>query len=231
MRPVSTLFILLLFSFSSSAKIRLYSRDFASKCVADSLARIDSMRVADSIRVADSTILSRYKTADIAYEDEKVKKQKEIEASKPVEIDSSERIIQDSVDVISVRTLIIDEDNPFAREIDSLQNIMDSICNGIHDHDPWFKKMKTYAVSEKKRYMIYLMKNNLKDTSQILTYCNQLYQMYSTRIDLLGAIRNSQTTNAKIFITSHSHNLKEQMAELSDYILKLSSEEPSIQRQ
>lgn len=232
MKLISAMMLLAVFSISTQAKLRLYSRALAEKYVADSLKRIDSLRVADSIHVADSLMLARYQTADTVFRMERIKKEKEMEVYKPVEVDSSERVFRDSVDIFSARTIKIDEGSKYAHQIDSLQNRMDSICNAIHDHDPWFKKMKTFHISEKKRYMTFLMQNNYKDSASILACCNQLYQMYSSRIDLLTAIKNSQTHNTRNFVNYHIENIRQQLAELSDFIVALSPEVPyHLQRQ
>ena len=226
MKLIPGILLLFLLSYSSNARLRLYSRDLAEKHVADSLKAIDSLRVVDSLRVADSMMLARYQVADTVMKEGRIRKQKEIEAYLPVDIDSSERIIPDDVDITSAREIVIDQNNPYARTIDSLQNRTDSICNSIHDHDSWYKNMKKFPISEKVRYMIYLMQNNMKDTSEILTCCSQLYQMYSSRLDLLVAIRNSQADNNKVLITSHIGNLKQQLVKLSDFMVAISSKLP-----
>jgi hypothetical protein len=232
MKLIYGIVLLALFSISSEAKLRLYSRALVEKHIADSLKRIDSLRVADSIRIADSLVVYRYKNAEVEIKKENIRKEKEMEVYKPVEIDSSERIFRDSVDIFSARTIQIDANSQYAHTIDSLQNRMDSICNSIHDHDPWFKNMKTFPISEKIRYMKFLLKNNYKDSASILVCCNQLFQMYSSRIDLLTAIKNSQTHNTKKFVNSHIERIRDQMVELSDFIVALSPEIPyHLQRQ
>lgn len=216
----------------SERKIRLYSRARVEKQVADSLKRLDSLRVADSVHVADSLLIARYQTADTVIRKEKIRKEKELEMYKPVAVDSSEIIFRDSVDIYSARTIKVDESSKYARQIDSLENRMDSICNSIHDNDPWFKNMKTFPISEKKRYMIFLLQNNYKDSAAILTCCNQLYQMYSSRVDLLVAIKKSQTHNTKNFVNYHIETVKGHLAELSDFIVALSPKMPyHLQRQ
>jgi len=226
MKLIYGIMLLALFSISSEAKLRLYSRALIEKHVADSLKRTDSLRVADSIRIADSLMINRYKHADVEIRKEKIRKEKEMEVYKPVEIDSSERVFRDSVDIFSARTIKIDEKNKYAIIIDSLQNRMDSICNSIHDNDRWFKNMKTFPISEKIRYMKFLMEHNYKDSASILVCCNQLFQMYSSRIDLLTAIKNSQTHNTKNFVSYHIENIRRQMTELSDFIVALSPDTP-----
>jgi phosphopantetheine adenylyltransferase len=237
MKLILSLLLLFTVSISTHARIHLYSREAAEKYaaslkkadslrVADSLRAIDSLRIADSLHVADSLMIIRYKVidAETKKEHEKMKKEKETVVFKPLEIDSSKLIPEDTFDNISARTIVINENSPYSREIDSLQKMVDSLYNVIHDHDPWFKNMKKFPISEKKRYMIYLLDNHFKDTAQILTCCNQLYQMYSTRISLLSAIRKSQTNNSKSFMSGHIEIIKQQLTELSDFIVALSTE-------
>ena len=195
--PVIVAVITLVWTSEAKFKIRLYSRDLAEKWVADSLRRIDSLRVADSLKAADARFVSRYAVADKEVKIENAQLQKEMEKYKRVEEDSSQIILPDEVDDISARTIEIDESNPYAKQIDSLQVSIDSINNGLHDHDKWYVNMKTFPVSEKVRYLSFLMQNHYKDSSAVLTYCNQLHQLYNCKLNMLIAIRNSQSNNSK----------------------------------
>lgn len=226
MKLASFLLLLVGLSFSVNAKLRLYSRELAMKHVTDSLERIDSLRVVDSTRVADSMMIARYMVADMEVKEEMKQKKKEMEIYKPVSPDSVEHIERFNFDSITAKTIVIDENSQYALQIDSIQHTLDSICNSIHDNDYWFKNMKTFPISEKKRYMIFLMENNYKDSASVLACCNELFKMYNTRLDLLFTIRNSQVDNKKSLITNHIETLRRQMAELSNFIVALSPEVP-----
>jgi hypothetical protein len=232
MKQFSFVVLTLILTSTTDAKIRLYSRAFAEKWVADSLARIDSLRVADSVKVADSLFVSRYAVADTAVKNENARNEKEMEKYKRVDIDSSQIIVPDEVDDFSARTIEIDELNPYAKVVDSLQNRIDSINTALHDTDPWFSKMKTYPVSEKKRYLQFLIHNHYKDSSDALTYCNELYQLYGCKLDMLIAIRNSQTNNSKSFMASPIELQRQRIAELSNFLIALSPKVPfSVEKQ
>lgn len=243
MKLIHGILLLLALSISTDASIHLYSRALAEKYadslkrvdslhVADSLGAIDSVRIADSLHIVDSLMIIRYRNAgaELIKEQELKKKEKETAMYKPLDFDSSKLIPEDTLDNISARKIVINENSPYAREIDSLQKKFDSLYTGIHDHDPWFKNMKKYPVSEKKRYLTYLLNNHFKDTAQILTCCNQLYQMYTTRISLLSAIRKSQSDNTKSFMLNHIEQIKLQLVELSDFIVALSTETQQLPR-
>lgn len=218
--------LILLLTATSDAKIRLYSRTLAEKWVADSLKRIDSLRVADSVKVADSMFVSRYAVADTVVKNENVRNEKEMEKYKRVEVDSSQIIVPDEVDDFSAREIKIDEGNPYAKVVDSLQNRIDSINTALHDADLWYSRMKTYPVSEKKRYLLFLIQNHYKDSSAVLTYCNDLYQLYGCKLDLLIAIRNSQTNNSKSFMAAPIEQQRQRIAELSNFLVALSPKVP-----
>ncbi|HEX2957717.1 MAG TPA: hypothetical protein VHO70_12855, partial [Chitinispirillaceae bacterium] len=81
-------------------------------------------------------------------------------------------------------------------------------------------------ISEKKRYILFLLQNHYKDSSAVLTYCNQLYQLYGCRLDLFIAIRNSQTNNSKSFMASPIEVQRQRIAELSNFLVALS---PKVQ--
>jgi hypothetical protein len=92
--------------------------------------------------------------------------------------------------------------------------------------------MKTYPVSEKKRYLLFLIQNHYKDSSAVLTYCNQLYQMYECKLNLLVAIRNSQTNNSKSFMAAPIEVQRQRIAELSNFLVALSPKVPfSVEKQ
>lgn len=220
MKRIVTLFLLVIIT-GTSHGIHLYSRALAEKQVSDSLKAIDSVRVADSLHVADSMVTARYAIADTVYKNEKIKKKAEQEAAMPVKVDSSQRITSEDVDNVSARTIEIDDGSPYAKVIDSIQNRFDAVYDSIHNTDPWYKKMKTYHVTEKKRYMNYLLKNNMKDTASLLIYCNKLYEMYQMKIDLLIAIRKAQKANDKLFVTYHIEEQKRRIAELTEFLVAL----------
>jgi hypothetical protein len=224
--------LILMFTFTTDAKIHLYSRALAEKWVADSLKRIDSLRVADSVKVADSTFISRYAVADTIVKNENARTAKEMEKYKRVDVDSSQIILPDNVDDFSARTIEIDERNPYATVVDSLQKRIDSINTALHDADQWYSKMKTYPVSEKKRYLLFLIQNHYKDSAAVLTYCNELHHMYGCKLDLLIAIRNSQTNNSKSFMASPIEQQRERIAELANFLVALSPKVPfSVEKQ
>lgn len=218
--------LILVLTATANAKIHLYSRALAEKWVADSLKRIDSLQVADSVKVADSMFISRYAVADTVVKNENARTDKEMEKYKRVDVDSSQVILPEDVDDFSARTIEIDERNPYAAVIDSLQNRVDSINAALHDADQWYSKMKTYPVSEKKRYLLFLIQNRYKDSSAVLTYCNELYQMYECKLSLLVAIRNSQTNNSKSFMASPIEQQRQRIAELSNFLVALSPKVP-----
>jgi len=231
MRLIFTMLLLVHCAVSTQARMHLYSRALAEKQVTDSLRAIDSLRVVDSLKVADSMMIARYHVADTALIQERIQKKKDREAAKPVVIDPAERILPDDVDNISARTIVIDQNNEYAHQIDSLQNRVDSICNAIHDNDTYYKNMKTFPVSEKKRYLCYLMQNHLRDTAAVLDCCNRLAMMYAAKLELLIAIRNSQSVNTKSFMAYHIEEQKRRMGELSDFIVALSPAVPyQVQR-
>ncbi len=224
--------MIFLITATADAKIHLYSRTLAEKWVADSLKRIDSLRVADSVRVADSMLIARYAVADTAVKNENARNEKEMEKYKRVDVDSSQIILPDEVDDFSARTIEIDDSNPYAQVVDSLQNRIDSINTALHDADQWYSKMKAYPVSEKKRYLLFLIQNHYKDSSAVLAYCNELYQMYGCKLDLLIAIRNSQTNNSKSFMAAPIEVQRQRIAELSNFLVALSPKVPfSVEKQ
>jgi hypothetical protein len=221
---VAVIFVMVL---SGNASSGWYSRARLDKWVADSLKRIDTLRIADSVRKADSLTVMRYQQSDILVVKEK---QREAEERKnaPVMPDTEVIPIPGMVDNTSGRTIVIDPKNPFAKTIDSLQKVIDSINTRVHDNDSRFKEMKSFPISEKTRYMVFLLKNKLKDTTSIVAYCNTLFEMYKTKHDLLLAIKNSQDPNTKNFIQHHIEEHKQKMSVLSNFILAMTPKVPFL---
>ena len=207
--------------------IRLYSRSQVEQKTIDSLKVIDSLRIVDSIRVADSIVIARYQQAETTISNEKA-------ANPVVPTDSvfmPESMKQPSntptyVDNLSARTIVIDPDNRFADQIDSLQSVIDLKNDALHDNDRHLKKMKVFPVSEKERYINFLLKNKIKDSTMVLAYCTSLYEIYKLKQQLLIAIRNSQDGNTKSFISYHLEEHLRKMGELSELLLSLTPTVP-----
>ena len=125
------------------------------------------------------------------------------------------------MDNLSGRTILIDPSNPYARLIDSLQKSIDSLNSALHDGDSRFKEMKGNSISERQRYIQFLLRNKMKDTSAVLSYCNGLFEIFKIREKLLFAIKNSQDPNTKFFIQRHIEKHKQKMADLNNFILAL----------
>jgi hypothetical protein len=233
MKRLSAAFLILAFAFiDCSHPPKLYSRARLEKWIADSLQRIDSIhtarRVADSSRVADSLAVVRYGESDSMLAAER--RQEEKEAAEIQFLgkvgDTVSIQISAPIDDISGRTIAIDPKNPYVNAIDSLQKVVDAINGSIHDNDGRFKEMKAFPISEKKRYIDFLLKNKMKDTAAVLTYCNSLAAMYKVKYELLVAIKNSQDANTKKFMQYHIEKHQRKMAELNNFILSMTPKVP-----
>ncbi len=225
---VSSIFFIVIFFDSAPAK--WYSRALQEKWVVDSLKRIDSVRVADSARVADSLTVARYEESDSVLAKEKIREEAEKKATPvtPVVLDTGVIPIPGQVDNVSGRAIVIDPANPYAAAIDSLQKKIESLNNALHDSDSRLKEMKSFPVSEKKRYLFFLLQNKMKDTSAVVAYCNSLFEIYKIKHDLLLAIKASQDPNTKSFIQYHIEEHKRKMADLSNFVLALTPKVPFL---
>jgi hypothetical protein len=226
----SILFVAMLFDYGYPLK--LYSRALQEKRIADSLHRVDSVRVArraaDSSRVADSLTVVRYGESDSILALEKRNEAKEATETQFIPQTGDAGVIQISapIDNISGRTIEIDPGNPYAKTIDSLQKVIDRLNSSVHDNDSRFKEMKNFPISEKKRYMLFLLQNKMKDTASILACCNGLAEVYKVKYELLVAIKNSQDAKTKSFIQYHIDEHKKKMAELSNFMLAMTPKLP-----
>jgi hypothetical protein len=220
--PIALLFILMLIDFTPA---KWYSRARQEKWVADSLKRIDSLHIADSLRLADSLTVARYQASDSMLVKQKMQEAAELKNT-PAMPDTGIVPIPGEVDITSGRTIVIDPKNPYAKTIDSMQKVIDSLNNYVHDCDSRLKEMKKFPISEKKRYIHFLLQNKLKDTAAIVMYCNSIYEIYKVKQDMLFAIKNSQDPNTKTFIQSHIEEHRKKMADLSNFILAVT---PKVQ--
>lgn len=213
---------------SCSIKPTLYSREIEQQRIADALKVSDSLRVADSIRIADSLMIARYHKADEVIKEER-QHHKDSVFSEMFIFNNDEPVnepLDDDTDVVSARSIVIDPDNPQMRKIDSLQAEFDRKNALLHDKDTLFKMMKTFAISEKKRYMRFLLQHKMKDTVQIAAYCNSLADLYKTQLAIFSAIQESQEGNTKSFVRRHKVRYESRMEELSEFILALTPEVP-----
>jgi hypothetical protein len=214
--------------FSCSIRPKLYSREERQQHIADSLRAVDSLRVADSVRVADSLMIARYHTADKVIKKER-QHHKDSVFSDMFVFNDDEPVyepVDDEPDAVSARSIVIAPDNPQAKKIDSLQTAFDRKNALLHDGDTHFRRMKTFAISEKKRYMRFLLQHKMKDTAQIAVYCNSLADLYRTQLAIFSAIQESQKGNTKSFVRRHREQYESRMEELSEFILALTPEVP-----
>lgn len=230
MKPVVIAAMLFAVFCSCSLKPRLYSREAEEQRIADSLKVVDSLRVVDSIRIADSMMIARYRTADATLKKEK-QHHLDSTCSAMFVFEEREKVpgvqdLDDDADAVSARSIEIDPDSPQAKKIDSLEAEYDRRNSRLHDGDDHFRKMKRFAVSEKKRYMRFLLKHKMKDTAQIAAYCNSLAELYRIRLAFFVAIQESQQGNTKSFVRLHIEEHKRKMEELSNFILALSPDVP-----
>jgi hypothetical protein len=224
--PVVFLFIMALAD--SALPGGWYSRSRQTKWVCDSLKRLDTLRIADSLHKADSSEVARYEQSDSMVAVQKKTEAEERKKTPVVFVDSEIVPIPQMIDNTSGRTIVIDPGNPYAKAIDSLQKVIETNRNLLHDKDSKFKEMKLFPISEKKRYIGFLLQNKLKDTNAIVAYCNALYEIYKTKQDLLLAIKNSQDPNTKNFIQHHIEEHRQKMAELSNFILAITPKIPYL---
>ena len=199
-------------------KFHLYSREQTEQQTIDSVKILDSIRVADSTRIADSIVIARYQNAEVKITGEREAAKAAAAAPEPV-VEPIRSTTPAYSDNLSARTITIAPDNPYAREIDSLQARIDFVNDSLHDNDRYFKKMKVFPTSEKQRYISYLLENNRKDSSQVLSYLTTLFDLYKIKQNLLIAIRNAQDANTKSFISYHLEVHLQKMGELSELLL------------
>lgn len=206
---------------------RLYSRSKVEQATSDSLRILDSLYTADSISTADSLIIARYQKIDIEMSNEK--KAAEAAAQNqptPEPVESIPASAPQYNENLSERTISIDPNNSYASKIDSLQIAIDHLNDSIHDNDIYLKKMKPFPVSEKQRYISFLLKNKMKTPAQLRTYCDAAFELYKVKRQLLVAIRNSQDNNTKSFISYHLKEHRKKMGNLSELILSLTPAVP-----
>lgn len=207
--------------------LRLYSRSKVEQATNDSLRILDSLYTADSISTADSLIIARYQKIDVEMGNEKKTAEAAIKnqpTPQPVEpISASAPQYNEN---LAERTISIDPNNSYASAIDSFQIAIDLLNDSIHDNDIYLKKMKPFPVSEKQRYISFLLRNNMKTSAQLLSYCDAVFELYKVKQQLLIAIRNSQDSNTKSFISYHLEEHRKKMGELSELILSLTPAVP-----
>jgi hypothetical protein len=235
MKKVLVIILLLAGPFSDYTSAKWYSRTLQLKLdslkIADSLRVIDSIRFVDSMHIADSCMMARYRESDKIRVTEKIRRADSLKAAEmykntSVTEDINAPILPGESDNITARTIVIDPQNPYAKEIDSLQFKIDNLNNAIYDGDSRFKNMKTFAFPEKKRYMLFLLQNKMKDTTAILTCCNQLLDLYMLKYELLLTIRKSQDANTKSFIQFHIEEHQKKMGEVSNFLRSLTPDVP-----
>jgi len=227
MKSLTVVILMLTAVLIEPASAKMYSRALRERWIADSLHRIDSLRITDSLRKSDSLTVARYGQSDSILAAERMRQAADT-TPPPVMFDTGANESSGEVDNISGRTIVIDPANPYARTVDSLQKTIDSLNAALHDGDIRYKVMKGNSISEKKRYVLFLLQNKMKDTAAVVAYCNAVFEILKVKQNLLFAIKDSQDPKTKNFIKLHIEKHRSKMADLSNFILALTPKLPSM---
>lgn len=115
------------------------------------------------------------------------------------------------------REIIITDDSLLA-EINFYQDKIDILCNY---KDKYFKEMQELNLSDKERYIYFLLKNHLKDTTECINLCNRVCKILNHECGKLYIIAQAQKGNTKAFINRHIKNKRAEMRIINNIRLNL----------
>jgi len=209
-----------------SGKMTLNTYDRREELVADSLKILESIRIADSIKTADSLLLTLYDKSEKTLVQQEKERAARAAALKAYEAMDTAASSKSDTSVSPAREVIIDENSPQAKVIDSLQVIIDSLDAAMYGKDPYFSKMKNLSFQDKKAYLKYLLKNHLRDTTQVVTFCECFHCQLKTEHEKLLVIMETQEGDTKGVIHLHTKKTQVEMGDIGNLIYTLSSKVP-----
>lgn len=117
----------------------------------------------------------------------------------------------------SRREIIITDDSLLA-EINYYQNKIDS----LHNYDnKYSKEMQELNLSDKERYINFLLKNHLKDTIDCINLCHRIHKILNHECDKLYIIAQAQKDNTKTFVNQHIKSKHAEMKVINNIWLNL----------
>jgi len=209
-----------------SAKITLNTYDRRENLVADSLRVLDSKRITDSIKTADSLLLTLYDKSEkslLKQEKERAEQAAALKAYAATDTAGSDKSV---TPVSPAREVVIDENSPQSKVIDRLQAVIDSLDKAMYGKDPYFSKIKDLTFQDKKAYLKYLLKNHLRDTTQVVTFCECFHCQLKTEHEKLLVIMETQEGDTKGVIHLHTKKTQVEMGDIGNLIYTLSSKVP-----
>jgi len=218
---------------SNSVDARRISKEKHLKNIADSIHIADSLNRLDSIRIADSLCNARYKFAEEQLNEEE---STEMELNR---VDSQylvnavatygQSVSYESDDKNSVHEIIIDNNSTTSKKLDSIETLIDSFNTILYRNNSRYNQMKTYSVKDKKAFMQFLVKNNIKDTSEIINCCQLLYGLSELEQQKLFLILETQSGDNRAVLHLHLKRVRNELEELSRFLLSLSPQVPQTQ--
>lgn len=221
----SVLFFILVSAFSC-ANVKLNTLQQREQIQADSLRIADSIRVADSVRTADSLLQARYEMGDMQLQEREKGEISIIESRIQVDMDTVTDTYASDNNALASREIVIEQDNPYAREIDSLQAKIDSLDDLIYARDKKYASMKEYSLVDKKAYIRFLLKNHMKDTAQVLSCCERLYEILNLEHQKLVYILKTQKGNTRGLVNLHIKKVRAEMGDIGCFMLSFRPEVP-----
>ena len=225
MKTKTTLFLILMLI--GCAKVTLYDWDKREQITTDSLSVLDSLKIADSMRVHDSLMEYHYLTADETREELNERKAARLAAIEKYKEDSAAMAAEPTKKKVSGPTIIvIKEDMKSAKKIDSLQTEIDALTDTIYGEDELFLEMKDFNLHEKKTHLRYLLRENKKDTNEVLTFCEGMHQCLKMEHEKLYLILETRKDDTRSVINLYIKKVKAEMGQLGRFIYSLTSRKP-----
>ena len=167
-------------------------------------------------------------------EEKKIDEQKRLDNQKEVLRISQDTSLQSSREsngnIIDSRNIKIEENDSTGIAIDNMDQAIKDFENKLYNADKYTKKMKNYELKDKFAYCKYLLKYKLKDTVSVLTFYENVYQLFTLEKQKMELISSTQRGNDKGFLLIHLRKLKNEMGELGTAIYTLRPQEEGITR-
>lgn len=222
---VKTILFLVLILIGCS-KVTLYDYDKREQIKTDSLSVLDSLKIADSIRVHDSLMAYHYLTADETREELNERKAARLAAIQKYKEDSASMAAEPTKKKPGPTIIVIKEDMKSAKKIDSLQTEIDALTDKIYGEDELFLEMKDFNLHEKKTHLRYLLRENKKDTNEVLTFCEGMHQCLKMEHEKLYLILETRKDDTRAVINLYIKKVKAEMGQLGRFIYSLTSSKP-----
>jgi hypothetical protein len=202
-------------------------RDADSAFMVDSLRQVDSVHRVDSLRAVNQSMIDEFAAAEEALKAEKARREQERLEQERLASQLQQEAVERATaneNAVDGRTIVIDPKSAVGIATDSLDREIAAVRARLYHTAKEYKKLETLNADDQVAYLRFLMKNKLRDTTEVVSAFEYLYQVQKMEYEKLTILRDALQGNDRSFVQAHLRTVQNQMGRLGVMILSFSNQ-------